>query len=399
MERFELPDGWEWQALGDIAKVNLGKTPKRGDYANSGIKVVKFRDVSSTGIDWFKDEDGFVAFNSFSSSELRYLEAGDVLLTASAHSAESIGKKTCLVREIPSSVGKAAFVGELLCARADQEKVIPQWILSWFLSRTGYEAVADRVEGVHLTQGRAREIDIPIPPLSEQLRVANRIDAQIRRVDSIRKAQQEFETEMRGVLAGYYAEIILDAEWKPLSEVAPQLRRPVTVQAGLSYPELGIRSFGKGTFHKPAISAEQLGTKRLYHIHPGDLIFNNVFAWEGAVAVVKPEDAGRVGSHRFITCVPKPGVATTPFLYFHFTTEQGLHDLGDASPGGAGRNRTLGLKNLAAIYVPVPSHDKQVVFARLWDKVETTRRLQGELKSDLAVYVPSILAKAFRGEL
>lgn len=399
MERFELPEGWEWQGLGDVAKINLGKTPKRGDYANSGIKIVKFRDVSSTGIDWCNDEVGYVAIGSPSSTDLRYLETGDVLLTASAHSAESIGKKTCVVRELPSNVEKAAFVGELLCARANQTKVIPQWILSWFLSQTGKEAVADRVEGVHLTQGRAREIDIPIPPLVEQQRLASRIDAQISRVEAIRKAQRELEIELRGILNGYYAEICADAEWKPLAEIAPIVRRPVSVEAGKSYPELGIRSFGKGTFHKPVIAAEQLGSKRIYHIHTGDLIFNNVFGWEGAVAVVKPEDAGRVGSHRFITCVPNANVATTPFLYFHFTTEQGLHDLGDASPGGAGRNRTLGLAALGNIQVPVPNYDKQVVFARLWEKVETTRRLQAELTADLAAYVPSLLAKAFRGEL
>lgn len=399
MELFELPIGWEWRALGQIASVRLGKTPRREDYANAGIKVIKFRDVASTGVNWFNEEDGYVAFDSNSSRDLRYLEPGDVLLTASAHSADSIGKKTCLVAALPSTVEKAAFVGELLCARADRSIVIPQWILSWFLSRTGYEAVAERVEGVHLTQGRARDIDIPIPPMDVQERVASRIDAQIRRVDAIRKSQNDFETEIRGILSGYYSEIIVDAEWKPLFTVAPQVRRPVNVRAGQSYPELGIRSFGKGTFHKPAITAEQLGSKRLFHIHPGDLIFNNVFAWECAVAVVKPEDAGRVGSHRFITCVPKPNLATSPFLYFHFTTEQGLHDLGDASPGGAGRNRTLGLKNLAAIRVPVPSYDKQVIFAQLWGKVEATRRLQAELKADLAAYVPSILAKAFRGEL
>lgn len=117
------------------------------------------------------------------------------------------------------------------------------------------------------------------------------------------------------------------------------------------------------------------------------------------MAVVKPEDAGRVGSHRFITCVPKAFVATTPFLYFHFTTEQGLHDLGDASPGGAGRNRTLGLKSLAAIKVPVPDYEQQVVFARLWEKVETMRQLQTGLTKDLTAYIPALLAKAFRGEL
>ncbi|CAB1369319.1 Restriction endonuclease subunit S (fragment) [Denitratisoma oestradiolicum] len=250
-----------------------------------------------------------------------------------------------------------------------------------------------------VSKGIVAGFEIPVPPIPEQKRLMARIEAQTGRVEAIRKAQQELIDDMRATLAGYYAEIITDAEWKPLGEVAPQERRPVTVQAGQNYPELGIRSFGKGTFHKPAISAEQLGSKRLYHIHPGDLIFNNVFAWEGAVAVVKPEDAGRVGSHRFITCVTKPKVATSPFLYFHFTTEQGLHDLGDASPGGAGRNRTLGLTKLAAIKVPVPDYDKQVVFARLWEKAQEMNRLQAELTADLAAYVPALLARAFRGEL
>lgn len=184
-----------------------------------------------------------------------------------------------------------------------------------------------------------------------------------------------------------------------MTEIAPQVRRPVKLETGKTYPELGIRSFGKGTFHKPALTVEQLGNKRIFWIHPGDLLFNNVFSWEGAIAVAKPEDASRVGSHRFITCVPKPGMATSPFLYFHFTTERGLHDLGDASPGGAGRNRTLGLKALAAIRVPVPDYDKQLLFSRFLEKVETTRRLQAQLAADFNAYIPAVLAKAFRGEL
>lgn len=59
----------------------------------------------------------------------------------------------------------------------------------------------------------------------------------------------------------------------------------------------------------------------------------------------------------------------------------------------------MGLTALGNIRVPVPGYDKQVVFARLWEKVETTRSLQTELATDLAAFVPALLAKAFRGEL
>lgn len=391
MERFELPEGWEWRALGDICT-----PPKNWSFKTDPREKIRYIEISSidnAGKAITEPRDVLGA--SAPSRAKQIVQENDVLfgttrpylrnvaVVSAKLNNEICSTGFCVLRPSPESV-----ISEWLFFAAQSDLVIEQVIPGQ--EKSAYPAVSN---------SEVLAAEIPVPSPCEQRRLVARIEAQASRVEAIRKAQHELIDDMRGTLAGYYAEIIADAEWKPLGELAPQERRPVTVQAGQSYPELGVRSFGKGTFHKPAISAEQLGTKRLYHIHPGDLIFNNVFAWEGAVAVVKPEDAGRVGSHRFITCVPKPGVATTPFLYFHFTTEQGLHDLGDASPGGAGRNRTLGLKNLAAIRVPVPSHDKQVVFARLWDKVERTRRLQAELKADLAAYVPSILAKAFRGEL
>jgi len=57
--------------------------------------------------------------------------------------------------------------------------------------------------------------------------------------------------------------------------------------------------------------------------------------------------------------VPEPGLATSAFLRFHFLTKEGLDQLGKAFPGGAGRYRTLGLKALQQIEVPVPSYEQQ----------------------------------------
>lgn len=391
MERFELPEGWEWWALGDVCepvgKWNATKHPR------NSIRYVEISSIDN--VTSVIANPRTVAGESAPSRARQIIQSGDVLFGTTrpylkniAVVPESLDNEICSTGFCVLRPNRKAITTEWLFLASRSDAVIDQVIPGQ--EKSAYPAVSD-------TEVLAAEIPVPTP--HEQQRLVARIEAQTSRVEHIRKAQRELETELRGILNGYYAEICADAEWKPLADVAPQVRRPVSVEAGQSYPELGIRSFGKGTFHKPAIAAEQLGSKRIYHIHPGDLIFNNVFGWEGAVAVVKPEDAGRVGSHRFITCVPKANVATTPFLYFHFTTEQGLHDLGDASPGGAGRNRTLGLAALGNIQVPVPKYDKQVVFACLWEKVESTRRLQAEITADLAAYVPAILAKAFRGEL
>jgi type I restriction enzyme, S subunit len=148
-------------------------------------------------------------------------------------------------------------------------------------------------------------------------------------------------------------------KWLPMAQVAPLVRRPVEIDPEALYPEIGVRSFGRGTFHKPDLEGAAVGTKRLFESRSGDLLFNIVFAWEGAVAVAQPSDHGRFGSHRFLTCVCDPQLAEPNFLEFYFATQIGRAQLLQASPGGAGRNRTLGLRALEDIRVPLPPLEEQ----------------------------------------
>lgn len=242
-----------------------------------------------------------------------------------------------------------------------------------------------------------------LPPLSSPLQeipeVVARIEALAGRVAEAQRLRAEIPKDAQLMLRSAYHDLIVNASYQRMSEVAPLVRRPIEVEDEQNYHELGIRSFGKGTFHKPPIKGIDIGTKRIFQIEPGDLLFSNVFAWEGAIAVVKPEDQGRVGSHRFISCVPKAGVATSKFLCFHFLTPKGMLDINEASPGGAGRNRTLGLTKLEAINVPLPSYDRQLWFDSIIEKVEAISIAQSENQSEFDALLPAILDKAFRGEL
>jgi len=173
------------------------------------------------------------------------------------------------------------------------------------------------------------------------------------------------ERDAEHLLAVRFRDALADAPLRPMAEVAPLVRREQEIQLDGSYPELGIRSFGKGTFHKPPLSGSEVGTKRLYRIDPSDLLFSNVFAWEGAIAIAGVEDTGRFGSHRFITCRVVPELTSAEFLRYYFLTEEGLLKIGAASPGGAGRNRTLGLEKLMAIEVPIPPLAKRQALEHL----------------------------------
>ena len=268
-----------------------------------------------------------------------------------------------------------------------------RWPETWRALRMGAVGMGDRRQRVHPDRVLAHAL--PLPPLEEQRRIVARLNAAAQALAARGRAAAVVGAEIAIALRAACVRITADAPRAPMGEVAPLVRRPVTVDPDATYPELGVRSFGKGTFHKPALPGIEVDSKKLFRIEDGDLLFNIVFAWEGAVAVAQPEDAGRVGSHRFLTCVPDPTRATAEFLRYWFLTDEGLLALGQASPGGAGRNRTLGIKTLEAITVPRPPLDAQSWFDRLQVKASAARMAQASSGDELARLLPSLLSEAF----
>jgi type I restriction enzyme, S subunit len=236
---------------------------------------------------------------------------------------------------------------------------------------------------------------VPLPPLDEQQRIVAQLETVSACLIQARSLRMEQQDDARRLLLAAFQRIAFEAPRLPLRQVAPLVRRPVSPSFDVTYPELGVRSFFKGTFHKPSLTALELGSKRIFWIEPGDLIFSNVFAWEGAIAIATSHDAHRVGSHRFITCVPTPDLADARFLLQYFQTDEGFTRIQEASPGGAGRNRTLGLDALASIEVPVPSIQRQRWFAELHRKIETLFSSQKGVDPLYEAIVPAILERAF----
>lgn len=153
-----------------------------------------------------------------------------------------------------------------------------------------------------------------------------------------------------------------------------ELRRDqVAVDLSSTYTEIGVRSFGHGLFVKEPVTGVDLGDKRVFRIRAGDLIVSNVFAWEGAVAVAGEEHDGLIGSHRFMTWSPiddSEVEVDVHYLQHYFTSDQGLTLLRQASPGSAGRNRTLSIRNFEAIEIPLPPIGEQRRVAAHLDHLE-----------------------------
>lgn len=182
-----------------------------------------------------------------------------------------------------------------------------------------------------------------------------------------------------------------------LGVVAPLVRRPVDVQAGETYTEIGVRSYGRGLFIKQPIPGSALGNKRVFTVSSGDLVVSNIFAWEGAIAVAENEHDGLIGSHRFMTMRPRENVSAH-YLQQYLLSEEGLAQVRRASPGSAGRNRTLSLRGLSELTIPVPPLSQQLeIVATLQNGGALVERLRERFDRvdprELAAALPLLLGE------
>lgn len=166
---------------------------------------------------------------------------------------------------------------------------------------------------------------------------------------------------------------------RPIGELLKMVRRPVDVEDDATYREIGIRSHCKGIFHKPETTGKQIGNKRVFWIEPGCLVFNIIFAWEHAVAMTSDAEAGMIASHRFPMYRSRNGKLLPEYAWRYFSTPRGKYDLNVASPGGAGRNKTLGQEEFKRLKIPVPPIDYQRKAVEILATVDRVMERTGRL--------------------
>ena len=185
---------------------------------------------------------------------------------------------------------------------------------------------------------------------------------------------------------------IIPEDWGVVStnKVLETVKNPVNVEPNTEYREIGIRSHGKGIFHKKLVQGNKLGNKRVFWVKDKCFIVNIVFAWEQAVAITSENERGLIASHRFPMYKPKNDLIYLDYLLTFYQSLRGKFQLNLASPGGAGRNKTLGQKEFSQSLIPLPTiyeQKKIVEILSAWDRAielkEKLIKVRNEFKRGL----------------
>lgn len=155
--------------------------------------------------------------------------------------------------------------------------------------------------------------------------------------------------------------------WKRyyIKDIFKKVGEPVKVELEKEYIQIGIRSHGRGVFVKEPVTGLELGNKAVFWIEPDCFVVNIVFAWEQAIAKTTQNEIGLIGSHRFPMYRPISDVVNLDYILYLFMTKRGKTVLEDASPGGAGRNKTLGQDRFFKSSLILPSIKEQERIAEI----------------------------------
>ena len=171
---FEEPDGWCWATLGSIGKWQSGATPSRmrKDYYGGDIPWLKTGDLN----DWYiTDIPEYITQQALNETSVKLNPAGSILI---AMYGATIGKIGILT--MPATTNQA-------CCACISHNGIEQMYLFYYLLSHKEEFVRQGGGGAqpNISKEKIVETLIPIPPLSEQLRIIKAIEAIFNQIDTI----------------------------------------------------------------------------------------------------------------------------------------------------------------------------------------------------------------------
>lgn len=271
-----------------------------------------------------------------------------------------------------------------------------RWPTMWKLlagKSVGIGSRRERVSPASLLATR-----VPLPDLDEQRRVAAKLDSMQSKINQIAALRSESAKIRRGLCDALFNGL-RDIKLRRIGELVELERIPAEVHSGETYVQIGIRSFGKGIFHRPPVQPEGLSKLKYFQLRPGRLIVSNIMAWEGAVAVSTPADQGCLGSQRFLSYAPT-GQVEAAYLNYFFQTQVGRQLLANTSTGTVTRNQTLSIKDFEEIMVPLPPMQVQQEIVRKLDVAQgTVGSLASRQSASIVTTGHALLNAAFTGQL
>jgi type I restriction enzyme S subunit len=303
---------------------------------------------------------------------------------------------------VPEELDGAVVTNDFPAFALDPDRLEPFYI-NW-LSKTAdfVELCKAASEGttnrVRLKEERFLALEIPLPPLPEQRRIVARIEALAAKIEEARGLRRQAVEEREAFITSVHNQLAGNRK-RVLGDILRLSEDQVPILPTESYPQVGVKSFGCGLFAKSAIRGSETTYRHFNRLYDGAIVLSQVKGWEGAVAVCGADLVGWFVSPEYRTFRCKSEEVRPDYLSVLACTEWFWGRLAAATRGvGARRERTRP-EHFLAIELPMPPVEKQILGEALFQRMTSVKPLQAAAAAEFDALLPSVLDKAFKGEL
>jgi len=402
-ELYELPNGWEWKKLGSLSTTTSGGTPKRNEksYWNGNIGWLKSGELNDGYIDKVEE---LITEEGLKKSSAKLFQKGTLLI---AMYGATVGKLGIL--DIETTTNQA------ICGILNDKKMFITKYMFYFLKSIKEKMLIDSFGGAqpNLSQTYIKDIDIPLPPLSEQQRIVSKLDLLFEKIDKAialhQKNIDEANVFMGSVLNDVFGELKIN-KTIPLKDITTKIGSGATPSGGQkAYKTEGISLIRSMNVHDNGfrikglafIDGEQAKKLDNVTIEENDILLNITGASVARCCIVdKDYLPARVNQHVSILRL-KDGMIPS-FLHYYLISPSIKSDLLFSSSGGATREAITKsmLEEFQVTVVSLSIQQKTVKYLNeISQKIEKVKSVQKEKMANLKALKASILDSAFRGAL
>ena len=186
----ELPSGWVWASVEQLADVISGLT-KNPSRETLPLKLPYLRVANVYANELRLDDMAEIGVADNELQKLLVLK-NDLLVVEGNGSPDQIGR----VAKWDGSITPCVHQNHLIKVRAVVTE--PDWVLNWLVSPGGrkqIELVSSSTTGLHtLSSGKVGRLPVPLPPVAEQQRIVLEVD---RRLSLIRRVEAEVNANLK----------------------------------------------------------------------------------------------------------------------------------------------------------------------------------------------------------
>lgn len=399
---------WPVVKLGEIATfVRNGASIKQSSTA-SGLKITRIETIAERVVNL--DKCGYADLSEDDYQEYR-LKRDDILISH-INSEKHLGK--CAIFE--EKRNDIVHGMNLLCFRANG-KVIPKFLYHFFSSGVFWAQLPritkKSVNQASFTVTNFKELEIPLPPLEEQKRIAAILD----KADAIRqKRKQAIELAdefLRSVFLDMFGDPVTNPKgWKKrkLKSLLSSIdsgKSPKCDGQPANADEWGVLKLSAVTSgqylaqeNKAVLSKNDVDER--FEVVAGDVLFTrkNTRELVAAVAYVFETEPRKLMPDLIFRLNIKDKCELEPLYLFSLLANKSQRsDIQQLAGGAAGSMPNISKAKLLEVEVPVPPIELQCRFAEVVIKIRKSHQRNTESQSNSFLFFNSLSQKAFSGQL